>query len=136
MRRGKFFMYSQIPSSVIFILSVFNDLRQNISLNKAATLLSQRDDIMHFEYKFICLQSNFFSCDSLCPRERSLMNYLQIVQFKKLIWSSGYAGLSTALVEKDDFASGTSSRSTKLIHGGVRYLQKAIMKLDFEQVIV
>lgn len=38
-----------------------------------------------------------------------------------------YAGLKTALVELDDFASGTSSRSTKLIHGGVRYLQKAIM---------
>lgn len=33
----------------------------------------------------------------------------------------------------DDFASGTSSRSTKLIHGGVRYLQKAILNLDWEQ---
>lgn len=44
------------------------------------------------------------------------------------------AGLMVALVERDDFASGTSSRSTKLIHGGVRYLQKAIMGLDFEQV--
>ncbi len=42
-------------------------------------------------------------------------------------------GLKTALVELDDFSSGTSSRSTKLIHGGVRYLQKAIMKLDVEQ---
>lgn len=42
-------------------------------------------------------------------------------------------GLKTALVEADDFASGTSSRSTKLIHGGVRYLQKAIMQLDVEQ---
>ncbi|XP_006125720.1 glycerol-3-phosphate dehydrogenase, mitochondrial [Pelodiscus sinensis] len=42
-------------------------------------------------------------------------------------------GLKTALVERDDFSSGTSSRSTKLIHGGVRYLQKAIMRLDFEQ---
>uniref|UniRef100_A0A6B2E8E4 Glycerol-3-phosphate dehydrogenase n=1 Tax=Phlebotomus kandelakii TaxID=1109342 RepID=A0A6B2E8E4_9DIPT len=42
-------------------------------------------------------------------------------------------GLKTALVEADDFASGTSSRSTKLIHGGVRYLQKAILGLDFEQ---
>ncbi|XP_073401748.1 glycerol-3-phosphate dehydrogenase, mitochondrial isoform X1 [Dendrobates tinctorius] len=42
-------------------------------------------------------------------------------------------GLKTALVERDDFSSGTSSRSTKLIHGGVRYLQKAIMKLDVEQ---
>lgn len=33
-------------------------------------------------------------------------------------------GLKTALVEKDDFASGTSSRSTKLIHGGLRYLKQ------------
>ena len=43
-------------------------------------------------------------------------------------------GLKTALVEKFDFSSGTSSRSTKLIHGGVRYLQKAILGLDVEQV--
>ncbi|KAI8087016.1 FAD dependent oxidoreductase-domain-containing protein [Gilbertella persicaria] len=42
-------------------------------------------------------------------------------------------GLKVALVERDDFASGTSSRSTKLVHGGVRYLQKAIMELDYEQ---
>lgn len=34
-------------------------------------------------------------------------------------------GLKVALVERDDFASGTSSRSTKLVHGGVRYLEKA-----------
>jgi len=43
-------------------------------------------------------------------------------------------GLKVALVEKYDFSSGTSSRSTKLIHGGVRYLQKAILQLDREQV--
>lgn len=33
-------------------------------------------------------------------------------------------GLTTALVEKGDFASGTSSKSTKLIHGGLRYLKQ------------
>jgi len=33
-------------------------------------------------------------------------------------------GLKTALVEKRDFASGTSSKSTKLIHGGLRYLKQ------------
>ena len=33
-------------------------------------------------------------------------------------------GLSVALVEARDFASGTSSRSTKLIHGGLRYLEQ------------
>jgi len=32
-------------------------------------------------------------------------------------------GLKTALLEKNDFASGTSSKSTKLIHGGLRYLE-------------
>lgn len=42
-------------------------------------------------------------------------------------------GLKTALVEKFDFSSGTSSRSTKLIHGGVRYLQKAVFNFDIEQ---
>ncbi|CAH7676450.1 glycerol-3-phosphate dehydrogenase [Phakopsora pachyrhizi] len=42
-------------------------------------------------------------------------------------------GLRVALVERDDFSSGTSSKSTKLVHGGVRYLQKAIFGLDYEQ---
>lgn len=39
-------------------------------------------------------------------------------------------GLRVALVEKNDFSEGTSSRSTKLVHGGVRYLEKAVKKLD------
>ncbi len=39
-------------------------------------------------------------------------------------------GLKTALVERGDFGCGTSSRSTKLIHGGVRYLETAVKKLD------
>lgn len=38
-------------------------------------------------------------------------------------------GLSTALIEKEDYASGTSSRSTKLIHGGLRYLKNFEFKL-------
>ena len=33
-------------------------------------------------------------------------------------------GMKTALIEKNDFASGTSSKSTKLIHGGLRYLKQ------------
>lgn len=33
-------------------------------------------------------------------------------------------GLRTAMIEREDFAAGTSSRSTKLVHGGVRYLEK------------
>ena len=64
-------------------------------------------------------------------------------------------GLKVALIERDDFSSGalcrstlsllfqpdvcarvvigTSSKSTKLVHGGVRYLQKAVFELDYEQ---
>jgi glycerol-3-phosphate dehydrogenase len=41
-------------------------------------------------------------------------------------------GLSAALVEKNDFASGTSSRSSRLIHGGVRYLEHGHVHLVFE----
>ena len=39
-------------------------------------------------------------------------------------------GLKTVLLEANDFASGTSSTSTKLIHGGVRYLEQAVKELD------
>lgn len=38
-------------------------------------------------------------------------------------------GLSVALIEKNDYASGTSSKSTKLIHGGLRYLKNFEFKL-------
>src|SRR5207248_9666065 len=38
-------------------------------------------------------------------------------------------GLSVALVEARDFAAGTSSRSSKLIHGGLRYLEQLDFKL-------
>lgn len=41
-------------------------------------------------------------------------------------------GYSTLLLEQCDFAKGTSSRSTKLVHGGVRYLQQGNVKLVLE----
>ncbi len=41
-------------------------------------------------------------------------------------------GFSTLLLEQADFAQGTSSRSTKLIHGGVRYLQQGNISLVLE----
>src|SRR5437899_2005341 len=42
-------------------------------------------------------------------------------------------GLKTVLVEAGDFASATSSASTKLVHGGVRYLRQAVTHLDLGQ---
>ncbi len=41
-------------------------------------------------------------------------------------------GLRTALVERGDFAAGTSSRSSKLVHGGLRYLQQKDFRLVYE----
>ncbi|XP_037123011.1 glycerol-3-phosphate dehydrogenase, mitochondrial isoform X2 [Syngnathus acus] len=81
------------------------------------------------------------------PSRRAQLATLKDKDFDVLVIGGGATGvgcaldavtrnLQTALVERDDFSSGTSSRSTKLIHGGVRYLQKAIMKLDYEQYMM
>src|SRR3989454_5798299 len=43
-------------------------------------------------------------------------------------------GLRVALVERGDLASGTSSRSSKLIHGGLRYLEQGDVRLVLEAV--
>ncbi|MDD2896964.1 MAG: glycerol-3-phosphate dehydrogenase/oxidase [Aliarcobacter sp.] len=42
-------------------------------------------------------------------------------------------GYKVILLEKNDFASGASSKSSKLVHGGVRYLEKAIKEFDLAQ---
>lgn len=44
-------------------------------------------------------------------------------------------GLRTALVERADFASGTSSKSSKLVHGGLRYLQQREFGLVHENLV-
>ncbi|CAH8330201.1 unnamed protein product [Eruca vesicaria subsp. sativa] len=70
----------------------------------------------------------------------SLSNPLDILVIGGGATGSGVAldaatrGLRVGLVERDDFSSGTSSRSTKLIHGGVRYLEKAVFNLDYGQL--
>ena len=74
-------------------------------------------------------------------REQNLASLQQNAPFDLLVIGGGATGcgialdaasrgLKTALVEKNDFAAGTSSRSTKLVHGGVRYLELAVKRLD------
>ncbi|KAL4608937.1 glycerol-3-phosphate dehydrogenase, mitochondrial-like [Arapaima gigas] len=86
-------------------------------------------------------------CNELPSRQAQLSALQDTEEFDILVIGGGATGsgcaldavtrnLKTALVERSDFSSGTSSRSTKLIHGGVRYLQKAIMKLDYEQYMM
>ncbi len=75
------------------------------------------------------------------PSRQAALRALADERFDLLIVGGGAAGtglalaaaavgLRTALVERDDFGSGTSSRSTKLLHGGVRYLERAVRRLD------
>src|SRR6188508_1328486 len=45
---------------------------------------------------------------------------------------AGLRGLKAALVEARDFGEGTSSRSSRLIHGGLRYLEQGHFRLVFE----
>ncbi|MEH7124780.1 FAD-dependent oxidoreductase [Bacillus sp. JJ1773] len=72
-----------------------------------------------------------------------MINKLKKNQFDVLIIGGGITGagiafdassrgMKTALVEMQDFASGTSSRSTKLVHGGLRYLKNLEVKLVAE----
>src|SRR6267142_737855 len=43
-------------------------------------------------------------------------------------------GLKVALIERDDFGSGTSGRSSRLIHGGIRYLEQGQLHLVHESI--
>src|SRR5881628_429833 len=49
-----------------------------------------------------------------------------------IVRDAAMRGLSVGLIDKGDFASGTSSRSSRLIHGGVRYLEHGHLHLVFE----
>ena len=51
-----------------------------------------------------------------------------------VLWEATLRGLKAALVEAGDFGMGTSSRSTKLLHGGVRYLELALKERDPRQL--
>lgn len=89
---------------------------------------------MHYksEYKFEIMVKNikFSNLD----REKTIQN-LSKTEFDLVVIGGGITGggialdaasrgMKVALVEKGDFASGTSSKSTKLIHGGLRYLKQ------------
>jgi glycerol-3-phosphate dehydrogenase len=76
----------------------------------------------------------------MTPREESLERVRRGVAWDLVVIGGGATGLGTALdavtrgyktllLEADDFAKGTSSRSTKLIHGGVRYLAQGRVAL-------
>lgn len=79
----------------------------------------------------------------MLSREKSFEKISSISQWDVVVIGGGATGLGIAvdaaqrgfkvlLLEKNDFAKGTSSRSTKLVHGGVRYLAQGNVKLVIE----
>jgi glycerol-3-phosphate dehydrogenase len=80
----------------------------------------------------------------MLPTRHELMDRLRSEPFDILVIGGGATGcgvaldaatrgLRVALVERDDFAAGSSGRSTKLVHGGVRYLEQAVWNRDVLQ---
>src|ERR1700694_3025750 len=78
-------------------------------------------------------------------RHQKRMTALSREQFDVLVIGGGITGcgvardaamrgLGVALFEGDDFASGTSGRSSRLIHGGIRYLERAQLHLVHESI--
>ena len=81
------------------------------------------------------------------PSREQLLNRVQNEELDVLVIGGGATGagivldattrgLRSALIEAKDFSAGTSSRSTKLFHGGIRYLELAFKQLDYEQYSV
>src|SRR5204862_921073 len=78
-------------------------------------------------------------------RAWALMAELSNQQFDLLVIGGGITGCGVArdasmrglrvvLVERDDFASGTSGRSSRLVHGGIRYLEHGQLHLVRESI--
>ena len=76
-------------------------------------------------------------------KRRSALERLRTEQFDVLVVGGGITGagvaldaaargLRTAIIDQSDFAAGTSSKSSKLIHGGLRYLQQGDVALVYE----
>jgi hypothetical protein len=79
------------------------------------------------------------------PSRAAMLADLRKGNFDLLIVGGGATGCGAALdaasrgnirvacIDAGDWSSGTSSKSTKLVHGGVRYLEKAVKELDWQQ---
>lgn len=84
-----------------------------------------------------------FQCDSM-KRRPEARQFIERESFDVCVIGGGATGagcaldaqlrgLRTVLLEAGDFASGASSASTKLVHGGVRYLEQAVRSLNLEE---
>src|SRR3954471_8816036 len=88
------------------------------------------------------MRAQTLSSADTCRDREALLSRLEREQFDLLIVGGGITGaaiahrassenLRVALVEQNDFASGTSSRSSRLIHGGLRYLKQGQVRFVY-----
>ncbi|CAH1788191.1 unnamed protein product [Owenia fusiformis] len=136
---GRSAVWRKLPSKRLVLVG--SSIAVAVTLYKAKQKLGNEKVKVHAATSLLDQKEALNS--PLIPRAEQLSN-LEKTTYDILVIGGGASGagvaldaqtrgLKTALVEKFDFSSGTSSRSTKLIHGGVRYLQKAILGLDLEQ---
>jgi len=108
----------------------------------AMVILRNRKDSL--QSHFIPIEERRKALEWRPPTRASLLSDLRSKEFDLLVIGGGATGtgcaldaasrgLQVALLERDDYSAGTSSKSTKLVHGGVRYLEKAFLNFDWEQ---
>jgi len=72
------------------------------------------------------------SIDALADRQFDLVVVGGGITGAGVVLDAAARGMRTALIDSGDFASGTSSKSSKLVHGGLRYLQQGEIALVYE----
>lgn len=94
-------------------------------------------------FSYLYERKSYDEVQHLMDRSESLGKLKEQIQWDIIVIGGGATGLGVAvdaasrgykvlLIEQADFAKGTSSRSTKLVHGGVRYLEQGNLKLVLE----
>ncbi|KAI8896025.1 FAD dependent oxidoreductase-domain-containing protein [Globomyces pollinis-pini] len=137
--RTKWLLKSTIAASsatVAYVVLHNNDLLSTTKLSADSQLVDITSSWLPPSRTEMLLKLKSFGTDGKPLKDHTIFDVLIIgggATGAGCALDAATRGLKTAMVERDDFSCGTSSRSTKLIHGGVRYLEKAFLELDYDQ---